>query len=67
MVKARLHTLREVAAELYARIGPTNTLSPSTPAMHSGRGVRWATAKSSTCSFGAHAHVLPDANVNECS
>jgi hypothetical protein len=36
-------------------------LSPSTPAMHSGRGVRWATAKSSTCSSGAHAHVLPDA------
>ena len=49
---ARLNTLTKVAQRNSAVEGGAHTSSPSMPVMHSGKGVLWATAKSSTTCLG---------------
>jgi hypothetical protein len=49
---ARLNTLTKVAQRNSAVEGGAHTSSPSMPVMHSGKGVLWATAKSSTTWLG---------------
>ena len=51
MGAGKAHTTAEICAKVAQRNsaeGGAQTLSPSTPAMDSGKGVLWATAKSST-------------------